>query len=722
MLKITNAFLGYSLYSLSTVKKGNNMTRESGIGAAIGKLLSGGAIESILSSALEEKSDVFPFGLPKGVELERILSTILTFDNVVNKVRQDKKMRIAFSDDIFDSYVKLIKRGHKLTDKQVRGICFLSIPSARRDVLSKAMDNDEIDKSVEGYLILKYLKDKGLSVDSLYKIRENEFIESLPAYIKGKGLDTVAFTIYNRNISPFDNGLRKLAVLVPEVIKDLSNPKLEESAAHALFAFASYNECKEILDMVYYEFRDIFSKYYSTLKSEDLDKDDLLSDHAYTPYLDKGDYEALKTEVFRHKLKISTLTLGASFVSNVMSSSEDNTRTIDYYMDVRDSLQGMIKELSNIDLDIEEQEIRRVSEMISVFKDKTGLLITGEIESKLFPKPIISLLEKITKSLEEIESLVDSKNFADIDAALFDLTVYVAKANSEIVSMEDEMNEKATLIQDWISDPVENAGDIARVSTQINDIKNRIEDAVKNSIADSKNFYSDILSRLSSVAESSYIEPVVDLPEIPLEKESKSKYEKELESKLSKCEIALNAEREQMKVERNALNDLKKSKLKNGMSSQARGVIQKVISSPDDCSLEEILECCSLIYPDSVDVMDTAIKSSRESCFQNKATLWKNLMILINSYLVDINNGKPDSEAKKCFPVKLFSANESKTIDGNSTLKAKRTGKYKGESIYFDKHLRFGVAHNERETLRVHFSVIDGKLVIFHCGKHLDNK
>jgi hypothetical protein len=71
-----------------------------------------------------------------------------------------------------------------------------------------------------------------------------------------------------------------------------------------------------------------------------------------------------------------------------------------------------------------------------------------------------------------------------------------------------------------------------------------------------------------------------------------------------------------------------------------------------------------------------------------------------------------------------YSARESETVEANKRARQLRTFNHKGDSIEMMKHLKIGIKDSAAETLRIHFEW-DGnarKIIIGHCGQHLDHK
>jgi hypothetical protein len=88
----------------------------------------------------------------------------------------------------------------------------------------------------------------------------------------------------------------------------------------------------------------------------------------------------------------------------------------------------------------------------------------------------------------------------------------------------------------------------------------------------------------------------------------------------------------------------------------------------------------------------------------------------------DLGRGKGDSEARHHFR-KSYAPREAETVTKNKKAKALRTFEYNGKSVEMWRHIRIGVKPSVSETLRVHFhwDVANKKIVIGHCGAHLDH-
>jgi hypothetical protein len=140
-------------------------------------------------------------------------------------------------------------------------------------------------------------------------------------------------------------------------------------------------------------------------------------------------------------------------------------------------------------------------------------------------------------------------------------------------------------------------------------------------------------------------------------------------------------------------------------------------------SLQQALELTSSLYAERIVVLDAAINSAKESDrggfrFGDKA--FELLSKLANEYWQALADGKGDQHAKAAFGHNAYAQNEGQALSGPG--KQRRTFSYHGKTFLMEKHLKSGVKDSLAETLRIHFEWVaeEKRLVIGHCGKHLD--
>ena len=223
-----------------------------------------------------------------------------------------------------------------------------------------------------------------------------------------------------------------------------------------------------------------------------------------------------------------------------------------------------------------------------------------------------------------------------------------------------------------------------------------------------------------------------------LETEDIRKTAHSLEDKLNQTQRSLEQERDRRAHQESLANDLKRD------LHEARKELERRTSEPSVVPAEAapfldpahitallkgearlpplvILETLESLYPDRLVVLDSARKSAREAeNFELPERLSQLLDSLINPYLDSIRAGIPDTESKSLLP-QSYAAKESDTVMKSPRLRAMREFKYQGEEMIFTQHLGIGRGYGTQHAIRVYFKIIDGKVVLAHCGEHMDN-
>ena len=140
-------------------------------------------------------------------------------------------------------------------------------------------------------------------------------------------------------------------------------------------------------------------------------------------------------------------------------------------------------------------------------------------------------------------------------------------------------------------------------------------------------------------------------------------------------------------------------------------------------TLEQSLKLFRLLFSDRVVVLDTAMDAAHESDragFRHHKRAFHLLWKLVNGYWQALAAGKGTQQAKSVFGRNAYAQHESQALSNDG--KRRRTFVYRGCDFVMEKHLKIGVKDSAAETLRVHFCWVDEerRLVIGHCGKHLD--
>ena len=172
---------------------------------------------------------------------------------------------------------------------------------------------------------------------------------------------------------------------------------------------------------------------------------------------------------------------------------------------------------------------------------------------------------------------------------------------------------------------------------------------------------------------------------------------------------------------------LRSSLIYSNVADEAYDVPDNVADVLLDTVGETLLPSQSLLVvsrlsPTRLEVLDSAWKSADDSkSFRHKKQLFELLWKLATEYWYALANGRSDTEARYVFG-EHYAAKESETVERNKRSCAQRTFAYKGNEVQMMRHLKIGVKESVAETMHIHFEWIadDRKIVIGHCGPHLD--
>lgn len=138
-------------------------------------------------------------------------------------------------------------------------------------------------------------------------------------------------------------------------------------------------------------------------------------------------------------------------------------------------------------------------------------------------------------------------------------------------------------------------------------------------------------------------------------------------------------------------------------------------------SATDVLKYFASIAPDRVCVLPNAYDSASGHS-ETPASIERMLDLLqkaIFPYLDSINGGTADTEARKIFGTKSYSAKESESTLQNNRMGALRDFDYQGKSYRIERHLRISNGTG-KDGMRLYFDIIGGKVVIAYAGPHLD--
>jgi len=145
-------------------------------------------------------------------------------------------------------------------------------------------------------------------------------------------------------------------------------------------------------------------------------------------------------------------------------------------------------------------------------------------------------------------------------------------------------------------------------------------------------------------------------------------------------------------------------------------------------TLTEVLQRAKTEYHDKIIILDSAIKSARQSTFRPPTRVWEIILALVEKYdhILQRSNQKQSVNLQELLRdttaagVLDISNKESKpTMDA---FGEQRMFRYKSRTIELQTHIKIGTQHDQSKTLRLYicYDKKTKKLIIGHCGQHLD--
>lgn len=196
---------------------------------------------------------------------------------------------------------------------------------------------------------------------------------------------------------------------------------------------------------------------------------------------------------------------------------------------------------------------------------------------------------------------------------------------------------------------------------------------------------------------------------------------------LSSQNITLEAEVVRLQAELDRVRSMSPAHSKSDLPADSResGTLMReavLAMHNGSMSLYQALEMIQVMFPERITVLPSAFSSAKESdagMFRHPEKAFSFLSKLATDYWEILANGGSEQQAKGAFGPNAYSATENNLTTNGKKL---RTFLYDGNKVLMEKHLKYGVKDSLATTLRIHFKWFDaeGKVVIGHCGKHLD--
>lgn len=175
---------------------------------------------------------------------------------------------------------------------------------------------------------------------------------------------------------------------------------------------------------------------------------------------------------------------------------------------------------------------------------------------------------------------------------------------------------------------------------------------------------------------------------------------------------------------KHALSSIYSSDEEKGVSEEFVSLRNSVAETlKDGNTLQGVVDLMATLYPDRMVFLESSRTSAKESDrggFRQGGKAIELLHKLATEYWQHLADGNSDQQAKSVFGQNGYAANEASVLSNDG--KRRRTFAYGGSEFFMERHLKFGVKDSVAETLRIHFEWLanEKKIIIGHCGKHLD--
>ena len=143
----------------------------------------------------------------------------------------------------------------------------------------------------------------------------------------------------------------------------------------------------------------------------------------------------------------------------------------------------------------------------------------------------------------------------------------------------------------------------------------------------------------------------------------------------------------------------------------------------EDLTPEQALRLLAFMFPDRIVVLESAYRSAAEARgFTRPQKMVERLLRLTIDYVDAMRAGGGDAAGIKVFGADGYAAKESETVETRAIAVKLRTFTYKGVDYYMQRHLKIGTKRSAEDGWRCHFEWLpeEGRVVIGHCGKHLN--
>lgn len=334
------------------------------------------------------------------------------------------------------------------------------------------------------------------------------------------------------------------------------------------------------------------------------------------------------------------------------------------------------------------------------------------IEDEFDHVEVLTECESRMKTINEAQDRIQELNNSRSVKALLEIAELAENAKNLILSNQDWYTERLTAFNAYVLGAFAIIKEISVLNT-----------ACGAATAKPSASMPKVAAPAPVPAPSSIEQAAADTRVVELEAELRSA-EDQLTTALADVEH-LDAELKEKKVEIHKLRSIVQ-----GLPSANQQLVPAPSLDPElvnrvvlrsNLSATDVLKYFASIAPDRVCVLPNAYDSASGHA-ETPASIERMLDLLqkaIFPYLDSINGGTADTEARKIFGTKSYSAKESESTLQNNRMGALRDFDYQGKSYRIERHLRISNGTG-KDGMRLYFDIIGGKVVIAYAGPHLD--
>lgn len=703
---------------------------------------------------LNKASDwIPPFGFPDTANVKLMLRDVVSNSGFYSTMKKDKANRRAISDkdylNFFLTHFLPEDKIKKLNPQEKAVAALLNNPMQRRDHLYDQLEKEKIEGIPELFLINHYGQ-KAYGKKLIADFEELQGTENIPVDGDEVMLDDLpeeqrrvieliedmilALASLDQDFGEGDfHCIRRVLYLMVtnnylrRAYHDvLVDAKYAGAAAGFIFAVSSLTFCRWPIDALYQLAPEVYAQHFGSLVYRNTKGSDNVVDmHEYAPIdldLTSADARAM-FGAYAMKGPAETIGIRIENLSDYLSLSVIEPKAI--LLDIYEALSEVTAcedivtiirgRLNDCAIHQAPHEIRLHLNRLSSAFDKFGSMFSED--SVIDFSASYEALDDFVALLPKVDGQIVSRMlgaFMQIDEVVDDITEALGDSIDEYSRLSDRFQELS-------KDPAKNAAELQELLVAMGQAKEESSQVKDDCVALART----ITDKMNALARDmkAFVEEDDELGEdVELEADGSHREFEELlaiseeENKRLKGKVRdLTAQNDSLG---SALADSREQEAKQGLSEDARALITKKFVQKQRLSVEECLQLTQSLYPNTVILPSAWTSAVEHKHFEGTDRLCDYLIALAGEYLEKVSDGVPDAEARKLFPSQVFAANESKTTQSGAFRK-QREFTYNGNLHYFEKHLRIGVATDVRRTVRVHFDVIDGKLVIAFCGEHM---